>query len=419
VTDHLLHSYRSNAFADAMLRLEIAPEHDDTHTIFTASVVDAFSAVNFDEHGYPLGQVFEAPALWELCRFEGLDHDAVADLRAPAAPRIATLAWLQGNLAHATTMQRLSFALALVSVSRFALARRALDGIDPARTTVRQRFEIAMVRFIIANRAHDGDGSSACFAEMRRAIEEGKVPPDRVLGASAHAIVWHIKTGEIDAELFRWFVHAGQDAARAGVSAASRSSWYRAYAMVPAERRDAEQTRHVMERAREDAVRAVAEATHAYAKNLEKTYLESALKEYLHVRKDLDAAKQLAVQLLKLDPAWSPSYGEAAEVYTRAREHETAARLLERALELGPPYRLLHAYQLAGCRAKLGDDDGALALLGAILDLDPTNVSACLVGLKHARAIGHASAPRFSASLEAFTLRPEHHTFLEGSHAAF
>ena len=274
---------------------------------------------------------------------------------------------------------------------------------------------------VLSNRADGGRDSAGCFQRMREAIEAGAVPADEVLDASAHAIVWYLKTGEVDAALLRWFVKAGLDAARQGVSPVARSSWYRAYAMIPAERRDAAQTRAVMERAHDDAKAAIAACDDAGTHNLLKTYLESSLKEYLYVHRDLDAAKQMGLSLIKLDPEWAPSYGELADVYEKAGDHATVAQLLERALDLGAPYRLFHAYRLAHARGRLGDHDGALGLLAEILEIDPTAVSACLVGYKQARAIGHATAPRFAEALTALepTLAPAHRDYLEAPHVGY
>lgn len=419
--NHLLESYRPNTFTDALLGVEVAEERRDQLTIVAEEIILGFAGANFDEHDYPLSQVFEPPALWEVCRFAGVDYAAADALQTPETNALSALRWLYEGLAHTTTMQRISLATALVSTSRHRLAREVLNQIDLPRITNRQRFAIAMLSFIVSNRADGGQESSRCFAQMRAAIEAGGVTPHEILDASAHAIVWHLKTGEVSAEQLAWFMKAALEAAQRGVTALARSSWYRAYAMLPAERRDGALTTKIMDRAHEEALAAIAACDNAGARNLLKTYFESSLKEQLYLHRDLDAAKQVGLKLIKLDPAWSASYGELAQVYSRAGDHATAAQLLERALELGPPYRLLHAYQLAHARAHQGDDDGALALLHDILSIDPSNISACIVGLKHARAIGHASEAVFAGGLTALapTLRPEHYTFLESNRAAF
>ena len=53
--------------------------------------------------------------------------------------------------------------------------------------------------------------------------------------------------------------------------------------------------------------------------------------------------------------------------------------------------------------------------------IDPTAVSACLVGYKQARAIGHATAPRFAEALTALepTLAPAHRDYLEAPHVGY
>jgi hypothetical protein len=148
--------------------------------------------------------------------------------------------------------QAVNLAAALVSVSRFALADRVLDAAEPASRTPRDRFEIAMLRFIITNRSAAGQDSPRCFAEMRRGIEDGGIPDGRVLDACTQAVVWYLKRREVPEDEFGWFARRGGELVQRAESSLPQgtvSSWYRGVAMLPARSGDTAKTRVLMERA--------------------------------------------------------------------------------------------------------------------------------------------------------------------------
>lgn len=209
---------------------------------------------------------------------------------------------------------------------------------------------------------------------MRRAITDGDVPPARALDACAQAVVWYVKRREVPAEVFRWFAQHGTALAASGsdnLTGGGLSAWYRGVAMVPAATGRAASTRRYMRKALEAAEVAERVRPGADARNARKTYYESTMKEHLYVTGDLDAARDAGLALVDLDPVWSLSIGELAEVHERRGETERAAELYERAVGLGPPSVGHHLHRAARCRVALGQHDLALERCMALLSLDP------------------------------------------------
>ncbi|ANY05778.1 hypothetical protein AFB00_05085 [Pseudonocardia sp. HH130630-07] len=131
-----------------------------------------------------------------------------------------------------------------------------------------------------------------------------------------------------------------------------------------------------------------------------KTYYESAMKEYVYVQRDMDAAKEAGRSLIALDPAWSVSYGELAEVYLRSKQVEKAAQLYEKAVTVGPPYVAHHLLKAATCRDQCGDLSRAMAHFEKLAGLAPRSRQVMTAGLALAHRLSHPSSTVFKRGLQ-------------------
>jgi tetratricopeptide (TPR) repeat protein len=262
----------------------------------------------------------------------------------------------------------------MISISRFDLAEPLIVQARAAETTARDRFEVAMLEFVVANRRYDGCGSAAAFARMRAAIEAGTLPSDRVLDACAQAVVWFLKRRELSEGDFHWFLETGRAYGQRPqeVPTAALSSWFRAIAMMPAMQGDKVSTRQLMRQAGEAALQSIAGDDQPFLRHLLKTFYESSLKEHIYVSRDLRAADEVGRKLIGLDPVWGPSYAELAKAHELFGDLATAARLYEKAVGFGPPYQGLHRLAAATCRERMGEPEAALAHLLALVALAPS-----------------------------------------------
>jgi tetratricopeptide (TPR) repeat protein len=139
--------------------------------------------------------------------------------------------------------------------------------------------------------------------------------------------------------------------------------------------------------------------------NAIKTYHESSIKEHMYVRRDLAAAEESGRALIELDPAWSVSYGELAEVHVRAGRPLRAAELYEQAVVAGPPYVAYHLLKAAACREKGDDLTTALAHFEELAAFAPRSKQVMSGGLALARRLAHPSTTAFERGLAQI----EHH----------
>jgi tetratricopeptide (TPR) repeat protein len=389
-----------NAFQETMLGLTFSPLRESD--LFSRACVEQYHAADLSRHGYRFAQVFEPNVLHEVALLEGIPYDSLAELRHRPSAATARLGELADGARDLSVVESINVAAALVSISRFGPAALILDQTEPRATTPHDAFEVAMLRFVVANRRGDGPATSRAFLAMRRAIESGPLPADRTLDACAQAVVWYMKRRDLPTADFLWYVAAGRELARRPrqVGTGSLSAWYRALAMVPAARGKAQLTRRYMEFTRAAAADSLSRQPRAYEAHFLKTYHESSLKEHMYVTRDADRAEEEGRALIALDPAWSPSYGELADAYAHFDRLADAAALYEKAVAIGPPYYGHHLLKAARARERLGDDTRALEHYQRLTDLVPGDETVLRHGLAVARRSGHSAVAHFQRLLD-------------------
>ncbi len=365
---------QTNAFQETILGLTYA-ERPDPIDLFSRACVEQYQEFSTEHFGYLLTQVFEPNVLLESALLADVPYESVAMLEQHPTEPITRLAELVAQRDDLAMPGLVNLAAALISISRFAVASAVLDTAAARSREPREAFETAMLRFIVANRRDDGEGSAAAFAGMRAAIEAGTLPDHRILDACTQAMVWYLKRREIPRSTFTWFVRTGHRLveSRRDISPGALSAWYRGLAMIPAAKGDAHTTQRYMTYARRSADDMVAQRPFAYELHLVKTYHESSIKEYMYVTPDPDRAVDAALKLIDLDPAWAPSYGELGDACVRFHKLDIAAEAYERAIELGPPYFGHHLLQAARVQAARGNEDLALEHYEKLMDLNHTN----------------------------------------------
>jgi hypothetical protein len=398
-----------NTFYQTMIGLTYKSDESCPADLFSQSCVEGFLQAQWESFGYPFAQVFELHVLQEIAALEEVDLVDLNELCYGSTPEICRLKELVNGIDDYSTTKAVNVAAALISISRFDLAERCLRSTDKRNVNKREVFEIGMLEFVIANRRDNGIGSAAAFRKMRVAIEEGRLPAERMLGACSQAVVWYLKKKDLASSDYKWFRSLGERLTQRNrqMDPSAISSWYRAVAMLPASKGDRVLTREYMLHARDAAERSISMRPRAYEMHLLKTYHESVLKEHMYVTHDLDQAVAAGRALIDLDPCWSVSYGELAEAYQKYGHYDEAAVLYEQSAEIGPPYVGHHLFQAAQCYSLLGDDEYALALYLRLYDFNPTNRSVILAGLKSSLRCRHSATERFSAAFDKLQPAPE------------
>ncbi len=402
----------ANSFQRTMLGLDLGdgatPESVD---LFSRATVEQWAEVDPTKYGYLFAQVFEPDVLRELALLEGISDESVVSLGHRPSESMSRLAAMVADTSASSTVELVGLASVLISISRFKVAAGLLDQARLLPAQPWDRFEIAMLDFMISNRCRDGQGSSASFESMRAAVATGSVAPDRTMDCCTQAVVWYLKRGELSRRDFTWFLETGQQIIRTigpRLDPASVSSWFRALAMIPAATGDARTTRDYMNRAREAAEDTLSRRPRAYEMHLMKTYYESSLKEHLYLTRDLDQAVEAGRALIALDPAWAPSFGELAEVYVAFGRHSEAADLYDRAVAVGPPYVGLHLVRSAKSRMTSGQDEQALVAFTTLAGLAPDSDPVHTIGYPLARKLGLDPVAHFGAAAKQQALRRRH-----------
>lgn len=390
-----------NTFQQTMLGLEYYTAPGTSADLFAQATVQQWQESDPDRYGYLFAQVFESDVLRELSLLEGHSFVAVDTMRLTPTDSMRRLREALDDSERLPPVHALNTAAALLSVSRFGAVVPLLRSLEARATEPRGAFEVAMLKFVLSNRAEDGAGSPAAFATMRTAIASGKVPPDRALDACTQAVVWHLKRKEVTRTQFDWYLAAGGRLVESlcGLDSAAVSSWYRALAMVPAASGDATTTREYMSRARDAAEQTLGMRPRPYELHLLKTYHESSMKEHMFVTKDPEKAMAAGQALLALDPSWSPSYGEVAEAHRFFGDPRSAAEQYERAAEVGPPYVAHHLVSAASCWQAIGDDERAAAAYMRLAHLVPARTSQQHEVRELAGASGRSSVAFFRRAL--------------------
>lgn len=388
--------HTENSFQQTMLGLSYTRHDDREADLFSRACAEQYLDCDFTRFGYLFAQVFEANVATEVALLAGLPHEEVNELRHRPTPAITRLAEFVEQAADLSVVELVNVAAALISVSRFSLASSVLAQAARRAAAIREMFEIAMLKFIVANRIDDLLGSSSAFLDMRRAIESAQLPPDRVLDACAQAVVWFMKRKELPEAEFAWYLETGRGIAAGNVAdPAAASSWYRALAMVPAAKGHVTLTRRYMDMARDAANATTERRPRAYETHLLKTYYESTLKEHMYVTKDHDKAEKAGRSLIALDPVWAPSHGELAEAYLRFGRVREAAAAYDAAVALGPPYYGHHLVRAADAHSASGNIERALELHLELSRFEPGNPSMLARGLDVARQVSSSAVRHF------------------------
>ncbi|RKN38374.1 tetratricopeptide repeat protein [Streptomyces hoynatensis] len=397
---------RRNAFQETLLTLDHTPGRPAD--LFSRACVQHYRELRLDRFGYSFTQVFEPGVLKEVALLEGRPYAPLADLSDRPGPALARLGELADNAADLSVPGLVNVASALITVSRIGPASRLLRPAAARAADPRERLEVAMLDFMVANRRDDGASSPEAFRRMREAIESGPVPRARVIDVCSQAVVWYLKRRELHEDDFRWYVATGCALARdpGRIDPTTLSAWNRALAMIPAGKRQAAATRRYMERTREAAQEAIRRRQEPYELNFLKTYYESTLKEHMYVTGDADLALEAGEALIALDPAWAPSHAELAEAHLRFGDRRRAAERYEEAVTLGPPYVGHHLLGAARCREQLGEPERAVEHYLTLSELAPRNETLLAAGLRLAEKVSRQAREHFELLLARSAGRP-------------
>ncbi|PTA66544.1 tetratricopeptide repeat protein [Deinococcus arcticus] len=341
-----------------------------------------FLRQNFDDPGYRFSQVFEPQVLQELAMLNPLDIDQLEQLNYGVHDHYQSVPWMLRHLQHVTNPQKINLANFLISVCRYALARRVFATIETRQLPARFLRDYHLLGFLLTNRTgQQSQSSEDHLSAILSMVKAGQLQPAEVAHIAAQAIVWNVKDGSVSTSTADTFISLAAQVMERTRDLNVKADWYRAYAMVPAYRTgDSKATTHMMDLA-EAAAREAHERDPATVNSL-KTVYESRVKEYLHVSRDYALAEQYGARLIQLDPVWSLSYGEMAEVFEAQGNFQAALTYLEKAVELGAPYTQYHRYNKGRMLVKLERYEEALRDMRTISQADPTCLSAVAVGLK-------------------------------------
>jgi tetratricopeptide (TPR) repeat protein len=386
---------------------------------WTRAVCRALAASNFDDLYLFNSQSLEPSVLFEVARDSGIAENDLQSLNYEldgtdgntARSPIGTVQWLVRNIAWAPQIQRINLAYCLASLVRYQLAHHVLNQVDVHRLRPNEKYLYYVARFMVSNRLEINEGNIETFAAIQQLIEDGAVSDARALSSASFAIVWHDKTSSLNASLHGWFTALGQRLATSMQQTTvfseqiALSGFYRAYAMIPARQRDVAATRAAMVLAEQFAEQATPfnQVTEVIATDAKKTVLESSLKEHLYLRADLEAAERTGRELIALDPNWSISYHELAEVLSHAGRNAEALEQYKKALSIGLPRVAFSQYMIAHTLEKLGRRDEALAAYQHTLVLDDSNISAGVCAHNLAKRMKHDSVHDLASKIAAWT----------------
>lgn len=394
-------TFQRNTFQETMIGLEYNTTPGHQPDLFSRACVESYTEMNWTKFGYVFTQIFEPGVLQEVALLEDVPYDSLTDLSYRRNAAMGHLAELVNNAAELTTVRLLNLASVLISISRFEIASQLVDRAAARTISPREQFEIGWLEFLISNRRDDGANSTRAFERMLQSIDAGVISRGRILDICTQGVVWYIKRREIPEDVFRWCVGTGSTLTKTseGLDTGTISSWYRGLAMIPAAKKDAVKTREYMNLAYEAAQEKTSKSSRAYEMNNLKTYYESALKEHMFVTGDAESAEEAGRALIALDPAWAPSYGELAEAYQKFGKLDQAAELFEEAVAVGPPYVGYHLLNAARCRARVKNDEAALAHYMTLARLAPKSRPIHEEGLEIALKISHESSAYFERIL--------------------
>ena len=339
--------YQPNSFSTFLMEATIDMDSD----LFSLATYEELIETDH-EVDFRFAQIFEPSVLAEItvscdCSYTNLHSDADSNPQV-----IAELISL--NCEELSSLQILHTTSKLLAMGRYGSVIDFLRVLKSRKMSSRMIFEATMLDFILLNRIADSFKYQKQFEVMKRCCETGKLPVSRMLDACSQAVVWYSKCNSISGDLHKYFLSLGDDIVKSiDTTLPAKSSWYRGRAMVYADNHDLINTRNAMLRAQEFAQKA--HDGSPYYKHLEKTYLESTLKEYLYFRKDHHAALEISDKLIDIDKNWSTSYFEKAGVFVHMGDHLNAGLSFLEAASIGFPHVSVSLKKAADEFDKIGD----------------------------------------------------------------
>ncbi|CAM3436743.1 CDC27 family protein [Xenorhabdus nematophila] len=357
-------------------------------SIWSRATCLALTSHNFDMNGYVITQAMEFSFLKEIAEIAHIPYVDVANFNYEFAGMGNALQWLLSMKAYLPDIQKVNLARALITTARYHLAQDILSMVNPEKLQPEQEITYLITSFITRNRLEPGVYCTELFEKIKQVIKRKKISEENILEASSLAIVWHLKTGTIDLQTYEWFKLCGKSIAEKIIerktfkAKLALSSFYRAYAMVPAAINDVSETRLLMLKSTHfaDILEPGNDLETVLAETAKKTVLESSIKEMMYVSQKWDEAEEYAMELVAFDPYWSVNYQELAEVYLKQNQYSKALEQYQHSKQVGLPRITFTEYMIGVCYEHLGDHQEAINNFKNVLTMDKTNISAGLSG---------------------------------------
>ncbi|MBD2791940.1 hypothetical protein ID852_08560 [Xenorhabdus sp. 42] len=363
---------------------------ENKESIWSRAICLALTNHNFDMNGYVITQAMEFSLLKEVSEVAHISYLDVINFNYPCMGSGNALQWLLSMKDYLPDIQKLNLARALITTARYHLAKSILETINAGKLQPEQKLTYLITLFIIRNRLEPQISCNDLFERIKKIIETNKISEENILEAASLAIVWYLKTATIDLLTYEWFKSCGQSIAERIIgrktfkAKLALSSFYRAYAMVPAAISDASETRILMLKAQHfaDILEPANALETVLAETAKKTVLESSIKEMMYVSQKWDVAEEYAMELVTLDPYWSVNYQELAEIYLKQNQYAKALEQYQYAKKIGLPRVTFNEYMIGVCHEYLGNHGEAINRFKDVLTMDETNISAGLSGYK-------------------------------------
>lgn len=353
-----------------------------------------------------VGQILDHSILYEISLLTKIPENQLEYLNYPLQGNMKEFKTLLAILDFLEEIEKLNLVATLFQISRFKFAQKIFLNINLKNLPLKYHPFYLTTDFVIKNRLGLKNNYHEEFLRFKNLLEEYDVSPENTLQLCSQAIVWASKTKNND--LTDWFESTALKAIpeaktlKTNSSYAALSSFYRGYAMIFADRGDIAKTREIMLSALAEASKITPQNDiEEFVKfNLIKTYHESSVKEYLYVKKDLEAALESAHKIIELDPHWSISHQELADIYLKMKKYDQALKCYERSLEIGLPRISFAQYMKGLCLEKQGDFHGAIVEYKKNLKFDPLAISSGVSGYNLALKYNNPFKKVFSKSLQ-------------------
>ncbi|KYG37539.1 hypothetical protein AZF08_23270 [Bacillus gaemokensis] len=409
-----------NAFLSAIIHLK---ETDENSNIWSKTVCRSFKFHALDDPSYTLGQILEPSILFEVSEVTKIPIEKLVKLDYVSEGPIQRIQNRLSVINELSPLEKLNLAHNLLSISRYEYTSHILQLINPEQFSVQEKLRYYYLRFLLKNRL-DEMSYELEFNKMKELLEGNNFPETIRLKIATQAIVWELKQKRIGNELFQWYIDQGISSRRKikeGNNFSEHiavSSFHRAFAMIPAEKKEENETREEMQKALYYANLAQATNDLEECRKLDaiKTCYESELKEHLYLSKNHNQAERAGYDLIATDPNWSISYHEMAEFYLKMNKPEKALSMFEKAKEIGLPRVTFTHFMLGYCLNLVGRKEESLNEFLQTLKLDSTNISAGINGFNIAKEINHDLQQVFKKYLETWEkenlLDEEHKSYL-------